>query len=253
MRGVISLLGVSLHIKKNLKNTILVFLISSILIGLVLVLLIWSKKYQLFGGIIYNFNTKEKIVALTFDDGPSNKYTSGVLDILESEGVKATFFLNGADIEQNQKSAKLIYEKGHEIGNHGYSHSRLIFKSPRYIADEVEKTDNLIRELGVNGDILFRPPYGQTLYFLPKYLNEHNRLTIMYDLQIENFRSYRTKQEMISYVSENIHPGAIIVFHVMNESREQERMALTPIIKLLKENGYKITTISELLEKQKEI
>ena len=171
----------------------------------------------------------------------------------DTERTASTVLVNVNVKPYFSKSAKLIYEKGHEIGNHGYSHSRLIFKSPRYIADEVEKTDNLIRELGVNGDILFRPPYGQTLDFLPKYLNEHNRLTIMYDLQIENFRSYRTKQEMISYVSENIHPGAIIVFHVMNESREQERMALTPIIKLLKENGYKITTISELLEKQKEI
>ena len=243
----------SLNTKNVLKNTVLAFLISSFLIGLISTFLVWSKKYQLFGGIIYNFNTKEKVVVLTFDDGPSNKYTSDVLNILEAEGVKATFFLNGADIEKNQQAAKLIYEKGHEIGNHAYSHSRLVFKSPRYIANEVEKTDKLIRELGVKTEILFRPPYGQTLYFLPRYLNEHNRLTIMYDLQVENFRSFRTKQEMISYVSENIHPGAIIVFHVMNESREQERLALKPIIKLLKENGYKITTVSELLSKQKEI
>src|SRR5471030_2983308 len=116
-----------------------------------------SRTFQFFGGIVNRVNTQEKVVALTFDDGPTKKVDT-ILSILNSENVKATFFLIGNEIKQYPGEGKKLVSSGQEIGNHTYSHNRMIFKSPSYIKKEIEDTDNLIREIGYKGDIQFRPP-----------------------------------------------------------------------------------------------
>ncbi len=106
-----------------------------------------ARKFQLFGGITDQVETKQKVVALTFDDGPT-KNVDKILPLLDQYHVKATFFLIGNEIEKNPVEAKKIVSAGHQIGNHTYSHQRMVFKSPSYIKAEIEKTDKLIREAG---------------------------------------------------------------------------------------------------------
>jgi len=90
-----------------------------------------ARDYQLFGKIISHIDTTEKVVALTFDDGPT-KNVSAILTLLEDYDAKATFFLIGKDLEENLEEGKKIVNAGHQIGNHTYSHKRMLFKSPTF-------------------------------------------------------------------------------------------------------------------------
>ncbi|HZG73176.1 MAG TPA: polysaccharide deacetylase family protein, partial [Chondromyces sp.] len=172
-----------------------------------------------------------------------------VLQILDDTGVKATFFLTGREIEENQAEAKKIAGAGHELANHSYSHARMVFKSPSFIKTEIERTDQLIREAGYEGPIAFRPPYGKKFVLLPYYLKSNNRETILWNLEPDSLPELTNNpKKMMEYVNEHIEPGSIILMHVMYESREPSLQAVEGIIQTLKEKGYTFTTVTELLD-----
>ncbi len=120
-----------------------------------------SRTFQFFGSLVDRVDTTEKIVAITFDDGPDPAGTRTILDTLKSRQVPATFFLIGREIAAHPGLAHDIAAAGHEIGNHSFSHDRMIGVTPAWVADEVEATDALIRTTGYTGEILFRPPERQ--------------------------------------------------------------------------------------------
>jgi chitin deacetylase len=105
-----------------------------------------SRSYQVAGELIDRVDTNEKVVYLTFDDGPTER-TPEIIDLLDDLDVKATFFLIGSNIEENPDYAKMIIENGHDVGNHTYSHCRMVFKSPTFVKNEVDKTNDLIRDI----------------------------------------------------------------------------------------------------------
>lgn len=210
-----------------------------------------SRNFQFFGGLVNKAETEDKVVALTFDDGPGVN-TDEILTILREEEIKATFYLTGKEIEQHMDHAKKIAGEGHEIGNHSYSHSRMVLKSPSFIKKEIEKTDALIRQTGYKGEIYFRPPYGKKLFLLPYYLSKQERKTVLWNIEPESFPEIEGDADKITeYVAENIEPGSIILLHVMYESREESLKSVSKIIASLKEQGYDMTTVSELLKHQK--
>jgi len=120
-----------------------------------------SRNFQLFAPIVSQVNTDKTIVALTFDDGPTQTHTQTVLDVLAKKNIKATFFVTGAQTLENLDLAKAIVTAGHELGNHSFTHKRMVLKSPAFIRTEIEETDKAIRQAGYNGTIYFRPPYGK--------------------------------------------------------------------------------------------
>jgi chitin deacetylase len=107
-----------------------------------------SRTFQFFGDIVPRVITRQKVVALTFDDGPTPGVTEDVLSILKEGNVKATFFVIGAELERNPEEGRKIVAAGHELGNHSYSHKRMVLKTPSFIGSEVERTDQLIRQAG---------------------------------------------------------------------------------------------------------
>jgi chitin deacetylase len=124
-----------------------------ILIGISYGLFLWLKSYhspQLFGRCIHRVHTSEKVIALTFDDGPSSQ-TKEILDVLRLNEVPATFFILGKNAEQFPDLVRQISEEGHDIGNHSYSHQPLIFQSLAFIQEEIEKTDQIIKQSGYQG------------------------------------------------------------------------------------------------------
>ncbi|NMC99383.1 MAG: polysaccharide deacetylase family protein [Bacteroidales bacterium] len=125
-----------------------------------------SRTFQFFGELVYQVNTEQKVVALTFDDAPTQKVYE-VLKILKQKGIKATFYETGKLIEDNQNEARAIVNAGMEVGNHSYSHKRMILKSWSYINDEIQKTNILIHSSGYQKQITFRPPNGKKLFLLP--------------------------------------------------------------------------------------
>jgi len=207
-----------------------------------------SRTFQFFGEIIPRVNTNNKVVALTFDDGPVTGGTEQILSILEEEQIHCSFFLTGAELEQNVEEGKKIAAAGHELGNHTYSHVRMLLVSPTFVKQEIERTDQLIRQTGYQGEILFRPPYGKKLFTLPYYLSKHGRKTITWDVEPNSFPEIDSSSEkIVEYVLQKTQPGSIIILHVMYSNREQSMKAVKGIVDGLKARGYRFKTVSELL------
>jgi peptidoglycan/xylan/chitin deacetylase (PgdA/CDA1 family) len=207
-----------------------------------------SRTFQCFGGMVPRVETSVPVVALTFDDGPSAQYTEEILAVLRKYDVKATFFVVGQALEENMTAAQRIVEEGHELGNHSYSHQRMVLKSYSFIQEEIEKTDQLIRETGYEGDIHFRSPYGKRLIVLPYYLSQTGRLNIFFDVEPESYPEVAADADkIIAHVLEGARPGSIVLLHVMPESRVESRKALPGIIQGLQAQGYDFVTVSELL------
>ena len=225
--------------------------LSKLLIGILLIFLILfglyklmnSRSFQLFGGLTNYVDTDQKVVALTFDDGPTKKVDE-ILPLLDQYNVKATFFLIGNDIEKNPEEAKKIVSAGHQVGNHTFSHDRMVLKSPSFIKEEIEKTDELIREAGYKDEIDFRPPYGKKMIGLPYYLNKVQKETITWNIEPDTY--YSSAADKVEYVKKNIKPGSIILLHPMYDKTGNELKTIEEILQSLTKEGYQFVTVDEL-------
>lgn len=232
-------------------------LLKLVVLVLVLLLAVWklssSVQFQLFGELVHKVDTEQKLVALTFDDGPTPHYTTDILQLLELYQVKATFFVTGSETQRYMTQAKQIVAAGHQLGNHSWSHQRMLFMSLDEINREIEGTDQQIRAAGYQGEILFRPPYGKKLLLLPWYLAENNRVSIMWDIAPETFdEDSEDPQTMAAQVLEQVRPGSIVLLHLMYKNRDASRAALPLIIKGLKQKGYTMVRVSDLLAAEKQ-
>jgi peptidoglycan/xylan/chitin deacetylase (PgdA/CDA1 family) len=207
-----------------------------------------SRTFQFCGVIVPRVNTSRRVVALTFDDGPTREGAAAVLEVLREKNVRATFFVTGRELEQNMAAGREIVAAGHELGNHSYSHTRMVFVSPSFVRREVERTDELIREAGYAGEIYFRPPYGKKLLMLPLYLSRHGRKTITWDVGPDSETEVAQDSAKITeYVRERARPGSIILLHVMYRGRAESLKAVGGIIDGMEREGYRFVTVSELL------
>jgi peptidoglycan/xylan/chitin deacetylase (PgdA/CDA1 family) len=227
-----------------------------LLVLLVIAMASWklsnSRKYQLFGDLVTHVETNDSIVALTFDDGPIPHHTDSVLTVLADSNVKATFFAIGNALRERPDVAARIVTAGHELGNHSYSHRRLVLKSPSYVRREIETTDSLIRAAGYSGTIHFRPPYGKRLVVLPWILSRDDRPVILADLEPDSdARRARDAEQIVEYVTARVRPGSIILLHVEIPSRTAGREALPQLIGALHGAGFRFVTVSELLGRER--
>jgi peptidoglycan/xylan/chitin deacetylase (PgdA/CDA1 family) len=204
-----------------------------------------SRSYQLAGRLVDRVDTDEKLVALTLDDGPT-AFTSEVLRILAAAAVPATFYLNGRDLAAHPEYGTAIAAAGHEIGNHTYSHRRMVLVSRATVAAEVERTDSEIRQTGYRGPITFRPPYGKKLWVLPNYLSDNDRTTVMWDVEPDSADN-PTVEGIVEETVASVRPGSIILLHAMFEGRAASRAAIPRIVSALRADGYRFVTVSDLI------
>lgn len=212
---------------------------------------LWSlsgaRRFQLFGALLWRGQTQEKVVALSFDDGPHAAGTGPLLDVLADRGVRASFFLIGRELAGAPELGRRIAAAGHEIGNHSWSHQRMLFKSPAFMAEELARTDALIRAAGHLGPIHFRPPYGKRLAILPWVLAQQQRLTVMWDIEPESDPSVdRNTDAIVRHVLERVQPGSIILLHPMYPSRNATLAAVPRIIDALHAQGWRFVTVEEM-------
>jgi peptidoglycan-N-acetylglucosamine deacetylase len=206
------------------------------------------RSFQLAGSLVHRVDTDRRVVALTFDDGPTTAGTDSILAILARERVSATFFLTGGEMERNPELGRRIVGAGHEVGNHTYSHARMVLRSQGFIRSEIEATDARIRQAGHRGPIHFRPPYGKKLVGLPMYLRSTGRTTIMWDVEPESYPEVGASAErIVDHVAARVQPGSIILLHVMYPSREPSLRAVPDLIRRIREMGYEFVTVSELI------
>jgi len=211
-----------------------------------------SRSFQIAGELITDFQLADSLIAVTFDDGPSGKYTDEILSVLNHYNVKATFFVTGREVEEFPNEARKIVEAGHQLGNHSYSHKKMIFKSGSFIENELDLTDQAIMDTGYKGKVYFRPPYCKKLILLPLILKGRNQVSIAWDIEPESYAEVRSSAKNIaSHISERVHPGSIILLHVMYNQREESRKSLPIFIEELLNQGYRFVTIDELVRQGK--
>jgi peptidoglycan/xylan/chitin deacetylase (PgdA/CDA1 family) len=210
--------------------------------------LVSARTFQLFGHLVARVPTQDSIVALTFDDGPAPRVADTLIALLAQRGVHATFFVTGSELAAAPEVGAQLVRAGEELGNHSYSHERMLMMSSSRIREEVERTDALIRRAGHVGPIYFRPPYGEKLVGLPWFLASTGRTTIMWSIEPDSYASVAASpDQIVAYVLSNVRPGAVILLHAWYPSRRTSRAALGPMLDSLHARGYRVAPIGQLL------
>jgi peptidoglycan/xylan/chitin deacetylase (PgdA/CDA1 family) len=186
-------------------------------------------------------------VALTFDDGPSPEYTDSILSVLRREQVRATFFVVGASLAEHPELGQRIVAAGHVLGNHTWSHPRMVGLPFAEVRRQVDDTDRQIRLAGEGGAIYFRAPSSHKFVLLPWHLHRTGRTNVSWDVEPETYET--TADGIIRHTLEKVRPGSVILLHPWFRSRGATREALPRLIRGLHERGYTLVTVPELLSR----
>ena len=200
-------------------------------------------------GHLYACNrSAKKCIAITFDDGPHPKYTPQILDILDKYGAKATFFMIGQNATMYKSIVKDVYSRGHEIGNHTYSHPDLRKITASEFLDEIEKTKLLIEEITGKAPVLFRPPGGYLNNDIVSMLMERSGIPVLWSWR-QDTRDWEcpSSECIVASVIKNLRDGDIILFHDYNAKDSPTPEALEKILSELSKKGYRFVTVSELM------
>lgn len=200
------------------------------------------------GQVVKQVVTTKKVVALTFDDGPSTTFTPQVLDILKEHNATATFFVVGKRAEQYPELIKRAADEGHEIANHTYNHPMSPVKAGR-LAEELDKTDEVV--FGVTGKHTqyFRPPGGKCTRATVEPALDKGYKVILWTAQ-EDPKDWADPgvQQIVSRVVDHVRNGSIIILHDCGGDRTQTMEALPKIIQGLRDKGYEFVSVSSLLK-----
>jgi peptidoglycan/xylan/chitin deacetylase (PgdA/CDA1 family) len=213
--------------------------------------LFMSSYSQVFGKYPFKGNTNDKVIALTFDDGPNEPYTSQIVDYLNSKGVKATFFLVGKCVERYPGIAKKIVASGHVIGNHSLSHEfHKYFVSPSFNG-EIAANQAILQKYTGKTPALFRSPWLWRQPWLFKTLKE-NSLQPVSGIFCHAFEVLRPSGERIAgRAIAKATPGSIIIFHDGVEGRGGDRQHTVDAVKItvdeLLRRGFTFVTVDQLL------
>lgn len=240
----------SLRARHYLLRDLLFILMLAAVLFTMLWFMVSSKSFMLFGNIVTHVETSEKVVALTFDDGPLPGATEETLKTLKQLDVKATFFTIGLESKRHPEQLKEIIAAGQEVGNHSYSHKLMAFMTYDQVAREIERNDALIRDAGYTGSIPFRVPYNVKFIALPYYLSRHERPDISHNVMTSEGWKYSSKKITDSIVGQ-VTPGSIILLHPMYKHTVSSREAIRPIVDALRAKGYSFVTVSQLLTYKK--
>ena len=186
-----------------------------------------------------NFQEKKK-VALTFDDGPSSKYTPLLWEGLKERGVHATFFLMGKNIEGKEALVKQMQEEGHLIGNHTYNHVQLDKISKEAAKEEIKATNQEIYQITGVYPAWLRPPYGEWRKNLDFYVE---MLPVLWDVDTLDWKS-KNVDSIMRIVKNEVEDGSVILMHDAYQSSVD---AALQIVDLLTAEGYEFVTVEELI------
>lgn len=181
-----------------------------------------------------------KKVALTFDDGPNECYTEELLDGLAARGVKATFFLIGKKVEENPEIVKRIYEEGHLLGNHSYDHVNLSEMSETAACEQINRTNDAIRQITGAAPEYLRPPFGSYKKNLDA---DMNMIEVLWDVDPRDW-SVKNTGKVVNRVVTKVEDNDIILLH---DEYATSIAAAMEIIDILQGEGYEFVTVDELI------
>lgn len=213
----------------------------------------FSPSSQLFGRFPFHLNTTEKIVALTFDDGPNPPYTNALLEVLRKHDVQATFFVVGKNLEKYPDVGRAIVADGHTIGNHTYAHDFSNYLKHLTLDRDIERNQDLIARLLGQRPMFFRPPW---LFRQPWLLRHIRKLGLtpvsgVFGSEREIFQP--PAATMVNRALQKIHPGTILIFHdgynASGGNRQETVAAIDLLIPQVKALGYTFVTLAALPER----
>jgi peptidoglycan/xylan/chitin deacetylase (PgdA/CDA1 family) len=214
----------------------------------------FGPRSQLFGPFPYRGGTGERVVALTFDDGPNEPWTSRLLDVLAAREVPATFFQVGRCVERHPDTTRRVLAEGHVLGNHSLSHAFHRYASQPRQEEEIRRGQEVLREVAGVTPLLYRPPW---LCHWPWVLAGVARSgsspvsgTFAHPLEILQPAAHR----MAAGAVRRTRPGGMLILHDGREARGGPRgqtvAAVGPLVDALRAQGYRFTTVDKLLDIQ---
>ena len=185
-------------------------------------------------------------IALTFDDGPHPVQTPKILDLLDKYGIKATFFTVGINATYYSDTLEMVANRGHEIGNHTFTHPQVLSLDSEKLKAEVEKCESTIFELTDRKTKIFRPPEGMIDADVKQVLGKLDYKVILWDIDTRDW-AHTPPQKIAENVLTNISSGDIILMHDYISYNSPTLEALDIFIPILLERGYSFVVISELI------
>lgn len=207
----------------------------------------FHRNSPLFGPTLGRISGDRKVVALTFDDGPNPDATPLILDTLAEKGVRATFFVLGSHAERWPELVRRMSQEGHQLGNHGYFHRKLQFRSPFYVSRDIRLGIRAIKRAGAPAPRYFRAPHGFRSPWTTPIARAYGERTVGWSLGV--WDSDRPGvDEIVRRTLEGVSPGSIVLLHDgdgynPDGDRMQTAAALPHIIDRLKEQGYEFATL----------
>ncbi len=205
-----------------------------------------TNNFQIAGEFVHRINASEKVVALTFDDGPRGPLSRLLMDELNRLGVKATFFVVGRQIKQFPQLTRDLWLSGHQLANHSFHHQPMNTERPWFFYQEIINTDALIRKTGYKGTIHFRAPMGKKRFVLPLLLSMQDKTHVLWDVNPRDYMG-TAPEKMVQTVLAKVKPGSIVLLH----DRENTLASLPAMVKGLRAKGYRFVTVDELLKLQR--
>jgi len=190
---------------------------------------------------------QNKVIALTFDDGPWPKYTAQILEILKKNNIKATFFWIGQNVKNYPELAQQVVAEGHAIGNHTWTHSYRRMNQTAS-AKEIEDTAAIIQSTTGVKTTLFRPPGGLLTNGPASYAISKNYAILMWSADSTDYARGLSVNTLYNRVMKNVLPGGMVLMHDGGGDRSRTTIALPRVIDALKKQGYRFVTVPELLK-----
>ncbi len=207
---------------------------------------------QMFGKTVTRVPIQQKVVALTYDDGPNPPYTDEIVEYLHSQHVVATFFVVGRAVAAHPDVVRLEVADGNALGNHSWDHAHLVLETARHVQREISMTDEVIvKTTGVHTR-LFRPPFGARDYLVLNVARRMGYQVIMWSVPLPRDWQNPPAEVIRDRVLPQVRDGSIIVLHDGNRGRPGNRAASVQATKLIVQalvaQGYRFVTVPELLK-----
>lgn len=183
------------------------------------------------GNVIWNFNSNEPLIYLTFDDGPNPGTTEFILETLNNKSISATFFCRGGNIEKYPGLLQEMTNNGHSIGNHTFSHLKGTGTSLDEYLNDFQRSEQLFPTK------IFRPPYGKMTYRQALEIGKTHKI-IMWTILTGDFDMKRSPQKCLRTAENNLNNGCILVFHDSEKAAERMKYALPRFIDYALDKGF---------------
>lgn len=188
-------------------------------------------------------NEADKVIVLTFDDGPREGSTQKIVNALRAAGVKGTFFMLAKNVERNPALAKMVTDAGNEVGIHSSSHRLMTKQSNAQIEKEIKASTKRILEATGKTPTWIRPPYGAVDGQVYTALHSHNLNVALWSIDTQDWKRPGTAA-IVKRATKGL-PGAVILMHDGGGNRDQTAEALPAIVTFYKNAGYRFVTLSE--------